>query len=526
MEPALALDPLVGSILEDRFLLERPIGAGGMGRIYEAIEGRLQRRCAIKVLHDELSVDRHAVTRFLGEAQAMARIRHENVVEIYHLGEDRSGTVFFAMELLEGETLQARLRDQTRRPLTWVEIGLWLAAVASAVAAVHAAGMIHRDLKPSNIFLVDRRDGGATPKLLDFGIVKRADDERLTQVGTVVGTPYYMSPEQVLAAPLDPRSDVYSLGVVLFEALAGRLPFVGEPLQVAMQHCNSPAPRLSELRPELDVPEVLEALVAEMLVKEPTQRIQTMEEVAARLTAMVGSAGALTTTHMTVHTGFAAIAPLPTPREPIAVTVRAPALAAPEAPLWRRRYSRWALVGIVGLGLVITGVALAGGEEVAGAGPAGAPALVAAATEPAAIEPAETEAPADPLEIAEADAAASRSTDDDDLEVILDDDDDDDDADEVVETEGAAEASRAAASRRRQAPGTARDFAGGARRCRAKHHAVGGPKIRVSYTVGSDGVVSDAKADASLLGGCLAEVVKRVRYARSSRGLTFHKVEL
>ncbi len=273
-------DPLIGTILEGRFFVERLIGEGGMGRVYVAEELRLKRRCALKVLLPELCADPGCVDRFLREAQAIAQIHHENVVDIYHLGEDTTGVVFFAMELLAGEDLETRLADRARRPIGWQQICHIMLQVAAAMNSVHAAGLIHRDLKPSNIFLSVRRDGREQVKLLDFGIVKTKDAASLTSTGAAIGTAYYMSPEQILALPLDHRTDIYSLGAVLFEAIAGRMPFVGEAIQVAMQHCNLPAPPLRQVAPDGDYPDLLAELVAHMLAKAPEDRLQTMDAVA------------------------------------------------------------------------------------------------------------------------------------------------------------------------------------------------------------------------------------------------------
>ncbi|MBA3549794.1 MAG: protein kinase [Nannocystis sp.] len=272
-------DALIGTLLEGRFQIERLLGEGGMGRVYVADETRLRRRCALKVLLPELSEDKDCVERFLREAQAIAQIHHENVVDIYHLGEDAgSGVVFFAMELLQGEDLETRLLDRVARPVTWDQVCHWIAQAAAAVGAVHQAGMIHRDLKPSNIFVARRRDGRERVKLLDFGIAKAVNRAALTGAGAALGTPYYMSPEQILALPLDQRSDIYSLGAVFFEALAGRMVFQGEPLQVAMQHCNMAAPRVRDIAQD-EIPPEVDALVYRMLAKEPSARPQTMEEI-------------------------------------------------------------------------------------------------------------------------------------------------------------------------------------------------------------------------------------------------------
>ena len=285
-------DALIGSVLEDRFQIERLLGEGGMGRVYVADELRLRRRCALKVLLPELVEDPDCVERFLREAQAIAQIRHENVVEIYHLGESQdAGVVFFAMELLVGKDLETRLRERVRTPISWQQIVRWMEQVASAMVAVHATGMIHRDLKPSNIFIAQRR-GRDQVKLLDFGIAKLASHDALTSTGAAIGTPFYMSPEQILAQSLDARTDIYSFVVLFFEALVGRMPFVGEPLQVAMQHCNVPLPSIAEVAPGLSVPPGLEALLQRMLAKDRDERIQTMEEIEALLHDFLATHGA------------------------------------------------------------------------------------------------------------------------------------------------------------------------------------------------------------------------------------------
>jgi serine/threonine protein kinase len=285
-------DTLVGATLEGRFRIERLLGEGGMGRVYIADETRLRRRCAVKVLLPELAQDKDNVERFLREAQSIAQIHHENVVDIHHLGEDENfGVVFFAMELLSGEDLEMRLADRKKRPVSWLDVCRWMAQVAGAMGAVHAAGLIHRDLKPSNIFLNRRRDGREQVKLLDFGIAKGFNRSALTGTGAALGTPYYMSPEQILAEQLDPRSDIYSLGVLFFEALAGRMPFIGEPIQVAMQHCNVLPPRPTDIAPGLDIPPELEAIVMAMLEKGRDVRMQSMDEVEQRLLMFLPATG-------------------------------------------------------------------------------------------------------------------------------------------------------------------------------------------------------------------------------------------
>ena len=267
------------------------LGRGGMGLVYAAEDVQLRRRCALKVLRPEFAEDPDNVERFLREAQAIARLSHEHIVNIFSLGRDPSGAVFFAMELLTGEDLEARLRNEAR-PVRCREVCEWAVQIARAVAAVHEAGLVHRDLKPGNIFLARRRDGSEFVKLLDFGIV-RAEDSEMTSTGATLGTPHYMSPEQVRARPLDRRSDIYSFGVLLFRALTGRLPFRGEPFQVAIMHVEATAPRPSDVAPDRDIPEALSDIVLRALLKDPAERFQSMEDMEDALRAVLHTLPAL-----------------------------------------------------------------------------------------------------------------------------------------------------------------------------------------------------------------------------------------
>ena len=311
-------DPLIGAVLEGQFLVERLIGRGGMGRVYIAESRRLKRRCALKVLLPELTADERCVERFLREAQAIAQIHHENVVDIHHLGEDQRGIVFFAMELLSGEDLASRLKRRDQHPFDWRQACRWMLQVARAIIAVHAAGLIHRDLKPSNVFLARTPDGGQQIKLLDFGIVKADDQATLTGTGTVIGTASYMSPEQIQGDPIDRRTDIYSFGVLFYEVLAGRKPFIGEPLQIAYQHCHSPPPSLRQFAP--DIPPELGQLVMNMLTKAVGERVQTVEAIEQILLEILS--------HQPVH-GAAAPAPF---RSATAWVVPTRSLLAGEAP--------------------------------------------------------------------------------------------------------------------------------------------------------------------------------------------------
>lgn len=276
-------DPLLGSVFEGHYQVLGLIGRGGMGNVYLAEETRLKRRCALKVLNAQLSEDRTHVERFLREARTMAQLSHSNIVNIHSFGEDPAGA-FFVMELLTGEDLDNRLKGRAERPITLEDSYAWAIQIARAVGVVHKAKLIHRDLKTSNVFLA-QQDGEEIVKLLDFGIARPVGNSELTKTGVALGTPSYMSPEQILNSNVDHRSDIYSFGVLLFKLFTGRLPFAGEPIQVTMQHCMTPPPRPSEVAPEANISPALESLILRAMAKTADERFQSMLEIEHALVA-------------------------------------------------------------------------------------------------------------------------------------------------------------------------------------------------------------------------------------------------
>jgi serine/threonine-protein kinase len=255
------------------------LGEGGMGVVYAALHTLLDRPAAVKVLHARLLVDNETVTRFFNEARAAAVIRHPGVVEIYEFGRTDDGAAFIVMELLQGETLRARI---DRGPMTWgTALGL-VRQIACALGAAHAKGIVHRDLKPDNIFLVPDPEvvGGERIKLLDFGIAKLAGSsagQNRTRTGAVIGTPTYMAPEQCRGVAVDARADLYSLGCILFELCAGRPPFGSQATgDMVAAHIQEPPPAISSL--VNGVPQELDALAQRMLAKVPADRVQTTDE--------------------------------------------------------------------------------------------------------------------------------------------------------------------------------------------------------------------------------------------------------
>jgi predicted Ser/Thr protein kinase len=285
--PTALVDALAGN-----YELLQEIGRGGMGIVYAGRDIRLDRLVAIKVLPDLASTD--AVReRFLREAKAAARLSHPSIVPIYS-ADDRNGVTFMVMAYVDGTTLTARLRDgRALAPQDAVPI---LRDVALALDCAHSRGVIHRDVKPENI-LVDRLTGRAM--VTDFGIARLADAMQagaLTRTGQVLGTVGYMSPEQVTDADIDGRSDLYSLGVVAFECLAGKLPFDGPAPVVIVAHATRPAPALSSIAPHL--PAELCALVDRLLRKNPDDRFATGTDVAKALEQAVGTSVATTPTRV------------------------------------------------------------------------------------------------------------------------------------------------------------------------------------------------------------------------------------
>lgn len=283
MTPPDDLPPSLVEALAGNYELLQEIGRGGMGIVYAGRDVRLDRLVAIKVLPELVSSD-VVRERFLREARAAARLSHPSIVPIYS-ADERAGVTFLVMAYVDGTTLSARTRDGALAPDDAVPI---LRDVALALNAAHDRGVIHRDIKPENI-LVDRVSGRAM--VTDFGIARLADalqSGALTRTGQVLGTVGYMSPEQVTGSEVDGRSDLYSLGVVAFETLSGRLPFDGPAPVVIVAHATKPAPPLATVAPS--VPAALCDVVDRCLRKDPADRYQSGNELSAALEAAVGKA--------------------------------------------------------------------------------------------------------------------------------------------------------------------------------------------------------------------------------------------
>jgi serine/threonine protein kinase len=266
---------LVGRVIDERYHLLEKIGEGGMGRVYLAEHLRTQRRCAIKVISRALTHDPEAVGRFGREATNASRISHPNVAAVYDFGETDDGLLYLALEYVEGAPLSQLLeREGILSPARATEI---TRQVAEGLSAAHELGIVHRDLKPSNIIIACTRKGSDLAKVVDFGIAKATGEEQqqLTRTGFVIGTPEYMSPEQLIGDPVDPRSDIYSLGCILYEMLVGEHAFGGAAAQVITRRLTEPPPRPRAKNPQ--IPKPLDEIVVRALGRAPEERFQTVE---------------------------------------------------------------------------------------------------------------------------------------------------------------------------------------------------------------------------------------------------------
>ena len=279
-------DGLIGQTLADKYRVEELLSHGGMGTVYRGTHILMDKTVAIKVLNPSLAADPKIVARFSREARAASRISHPHALNVTDFGESQNGVVFLIMEYLHGQTLKEVIQGTGPMPLQRaVEI---VRQVCGALDAAHAEGVVHRDLKSDNIMLVDV-GGGDWAKVLDFGIAKIKEpvggttDPALTSPNLIIGTPQYMSPEQCSqAAELDARSDIYSLGVILYELLTGHVPFTGEsPTAIMMKHLQEPAPSLLDARK--DVPASVGRVVSQAMAKRPEDRYQSAGELSEAL---------------------------------------------------------------------------------------------------------------------------------------------------------------------------------------------------------------------------------------------------
>ena len=288
-DPSIALSPVqLGEMLAGKYRVERLLGAGGMGVVVLARHVQLDQLVALKFLLSESLTKPKVVARFEREARAVVRLRSEHVARVLDVGTMDTGAPYIVMEYLEGEDLGVAL--ERRGPMPVAQAVDYLLQACEALAEAHSVGIVHRDLKPGNLFVTTRVDGKSLIKVLDFGISKLADsreDLALTQTSEVVGSPKYMSPEQLRASRLaDARSDIWSLGVILYELLTGDTPFMAETLAHLCALVISEQPRpLRSLR--ADVPVAIENIILRCLEKDPNRRFQSVSELAMALDPFV-----------------------------------------------------------------------------------------------------------------------------------------------------------------------------------------------------------------------------------------------
>jgi len=270
---------LVGTVVAERYDVLRKLGEGGMGQVYLVEHLKMKRKSALKVMHPGMVHDTDAIARFNREAANAARINHPHVASIYDFGETPDGLIYLAMEFVEGQPLTKLIEQQGALPPA--RAAELTCQAGDALAVAHDMGIVHRDLKPDNIMIARNRDGSDCVKVVDFGIAKAAGSEaqKVTKTGLVVGTPEYMSPEQLSGDRLDGRSDIYSLALVAFNMLTGRLPFPSETVQEAMIMRLTDRPRtLAEMKPEVAWPPVVEQVMAKALARDARERYQNAAE--------------------------------------------------------------------------------------------------------------------------------------------------------------------------------------------------------------------------------------------------------
>jgi predicted Ser/Thr protein kinase len=280
---------LVGQVIADRYHVTRKLGEGGMGEVYLAEHVKMGRPCALKVIRPALVHEPDALARFTREAANASRITHPNVAAIYDFGETPDGVVFLAMEYVDGESLQNLLRREGSLPPD--RVVAIVRQVAAALADAHALGIVHRDLKPENIVVGRARDGGDLVKVVDFGIAKAVtgDRQQVTRTGFVLGTPDYMSPEQLAGEPLDGQSDQYALALVAFQMLTGKLPFAGRTEHEAMlKRLTAQPQKLAEARPDVVWPQGLQEVFDRALSRRPQDRFPSVTDFAEALARALG----------------------------------------------------------------------------------------------------------------------------------------------------------------------------------------------------------------------------------------------
>jgi serine/threonine-protein kinase len=340
-------DPYLGKEVAGQFRIVEKIGKGGMGAVYKAEQPDMNRYVAIKILHSRYLSRSDLVSRFRREARAMSQLSHPNTARVFLYGQLDDGACYFVMEHLVGRNLAQIVRAEgAMKPRRAMRI---MTQVCGALEEAHQAGIVHRDLKPENIFVTSQGGIHDFPKVLDFGLAKVTERQMrpgsmvLTQQGMVFGTPEFMSPEQAHGKTLDARSDIYSLGIILYELLTGKLPFdAKQPIEFIQLHVNATPIPLSERLPEATFPAGLEEVVMAALAKKPEERYASAAEFAAALDSV-----------LQVEAGERGSITLPTPVPAAPQPEPAPAIGSNRAPSTRK--APWLMFGI-GVVLALAGL--------------------------------------------------------------------------------------------------------------------------------------------------------------------------
>ena len=341
-------DTNLGKLLDGKYRIDAFISGGGMGSVYRATHVMLGKAVAVKVIRNELVTSDDVVRRFQREARAAATLDHPNIVTVHDLGQADDGTLYIAMELIDGPSLKEAIRRDGPMPAgRAIDI---LRQVASALSVAHQKQIVHRDLKSQNLMLASDSSGDVTVKLVDFGIAKTFDEPavQLTEAGFVLGTPHYMSPEQAAGKPVDHRADVYSLGVILYEMLVGDVPFGDASTTSILLKLMTEVPDPpSRRRADVIVPPGLEAIAMRCLEKDPDKRFQSATEFADALANSLGPAARYQApADSVVGAGFS---------RPAAVEPTVVRAAAVVPPIPRTHPRSWVLAGLLVAGIPIVG---------------------------------------------------------------------------------------------------------------------------------------------------------------------------
>ncbi len=358
---------LLGSVVADRYHILKKLGEGGMGTVYLAEHVKMGRKSALKVMNPGMNSDPDAIARFNREASNASRLSHPNICGIYDFGETPDGLIYLAMEFIEGKALTDLIEiDGSLAP---ARAGSIVHQTGDALQVAHDAGIVHRDLKPDNIMVTKNRDGTDLVKVVDFGIAKASssDAQKVTKTGLVVGTPEYMSPEQLSGDKLDGRSDIYSLALVAFNCLTGKLPFPSETAQEAMIMRLTDRPRmLSEIRPDIEWPEQLQEVMDRGLARDSAERYQSAAQFGRDFAEAVSSMpapAAVTPDGATMVIGAANIAASAAKTKPVPATrvagrdeSKSPSKPAPAAPAAVAKKSNMIPMAVGGVAVVAAGI--------------------------------------------------------------------------------------------------------------------------------------------------------------------------